>query len=213
MDAIILAGGKGNRMEHELPKPLVPARGKAILAHQFDYLKKFKEIDRIILSLGHRADEVIDFIKKNYSDYHVPIFFSIEKEPIGTAGALRLALENFGQSDFALVLNCDDLTDIDISKLVKDAAEVICVAHQRLPFGLVEEENGFAVFKEKPIMKEWVSTGWYFFNQNNLLENLPESGSLEYDVFPKIKLRLFKHLGFWRALNTKKDTIEFENEK
>ncbi len=211
MDAIILAGGKGNRMEYDLPKPLVPVKGKAILAHQLDYLAKFKEIDRIILSLGHRANEIIDFIKENYSDKKKLIEFSVEKEPVGTGGAIKLALKDFGQSEFTLVLNCDDITDLDISKLIKQGENTICVSHPRLPFGLVEEKNGFAVFKEKPILDEWVSIGWYLFDKNELLKVLPAAGSLEYEVFPKTKFRLFKHLGFWKALNTKKDILEFED--
>jgi D-glycero-alpha-D-manno-heptose 1-phosphate guanylyltransferase len=211
MDAIILAGGKGNRMEYDLPKPLVQVKGKAILAHQLDYLAKFKEIDRIILSLGHRADEIINFIKKNYADYRMPIEFSVEKEPMGTGGAIKLALKNLAKSEFVLVLNCDDITNINISELALRKENTICIAHPRLPFGLVEEKNGYAVFKEKPILKEWVSIGWYLFNKNELLEILPGKGSLEYDVFPKLKLRIFRHLGFWIALNTQKDILEFED--
>ena len=51
VDAIILAGGKGSRMEDNLPKALVEARGKPIVSHQIDYLSKFREINKIILSL------------------------------------------------------------------------------------------------------------------------------------------------------------------
>lgn len=210
MDVIILAGGKGNRMEYDLPKPLVPVRGKAILAHQIEYLAKFREIDRIILSLGHRADEIIEYAKKEFSNFNKPIEFSVEKEPIGTGGGIKLALQNQAKSDFVIVINCDDITDLNISDLIKNRENMICVAHPRLPFGLVEEEMGYAIFKEKPILQEWVSIGWYLFNKNELLEALPDVGSLEYDVFPNIKLRLYKHLGFWKALNTKKDILEFE---
>ena len=56
----------------------------------------------------------------------------------------------------------------------------------------------------------WVSCGWYFFNRAQILKYLPDKGSLEYDVFPKIKLRVFRHEGFWRTVNTKKDISEFE---
>ena len=38
MEAIILAGGKGSRMGNELPKALVPVRGKEIIAWQIEYL-------------------------------------------------------------------------------------------------------------------------------------------------------------------------------
>jgi D-glycero-alpha-D-manno-heptose 1-phosphate guanylyltransferase len=211
MDVIILAGGKGNRMEYDLPKPLVPVKGKAILVHQLDYLSKFKEIDRIILSLGHRADEIIEYVKKEHSNFTKPIGFSVEKEPLGTGGGIKLALSKHAKSDFVLVLNCDDITDLNITDLVKNKENMICVSHPRLPFGLVEENNGYAIFREKPVLQEWVSIGWYLFNRNELINALPDIGSMEYDVFPKIKLKLYKHTGFWKALNTKKDILEFDD--
>ena len=116
-------------------------------------------------------------------------------------------------SDFVIVLNCDDITDINLENLKSYNCNTLCVAHPRLPFGLVKEENGFAVFEEKPMLADWVSCGWYLFKRTELLPLLPDKGSLEYDVFPKLKLKLFQHEGFWRPLNTKKDLIEFETEE
>jgi len=210
MNAIILAGGKGNRMEDVLPKPLVRVKDKVILAYQLDYLLNSKKIKKIILSLGYKADEIIDYIKINFPDY--PIDFAVENEPLGTAGAFKLALLKT-DSDFVLGLNCDDITDIDLESLKNYACNTICVAHPRLPFGLIKEKDGYAAFEEKPMLAEWVSCGWYLFKREDLLPLLPDVGSLEYDVFSKIKLKLFKHEGFWRPLNTKKDLIEFETEE
>jgi D-glycero-alpha-D-manno-heptose 1-phosphate guanylyltransferase len=208
MDAIILAGGKGNRMEDVLPKPLVKVKDKAIIGHQLDYLLGTKKLDRIILSVGYKAEEIMGYVKANYPGY--PLEFSVETEPLGTAGALRKALEQ-AQSENFVCLNCDDITDIDLARLEALGANAICVAHPQLPFGLVSEENGFAKFIEKPILEEWVSCGWYFFAKNELLELLPAKGSLEYDVFPQLKLKVYKHEGFWQPLNTKKDILEFES--
>src|SRR4030043_130367 len=162
MEAMILAGGKGNRMEDVLPKPLVRIKDKAILAYQLDYLLNSKIIEKIILSLGYKADEIIDYVKTNYPAY--PIDFAIEKESLGTAGAFKLALLK-SSSDFILGLNCDDITDIDLKKLHDFACNTICVAHPRLPFGLIKERDGYAIFEEKPILTDWVSCGWYFFNR------------------------------------------------
>ncbi|MCX6745369.1 MAG: sugar phosphate nucleotidyltransferase, partial [Candidatus Parcubacteria bacterium] len=178
-----------------------------ILGHQLDYLLTTKKLAKIILSLGYKAEEIIDYVKINYPDY--PIEFAIEKEPLGTAGALKQAL-GLVEDDNVLVLNCDDITDIDLAKLEALGPNVICVAHPRLPFGLVTEENGYAKFIEKPILNDWVSCGWYLFAKSDLDRLLPVKGSLEYDVFPKMKLKVYKHDGFWQPLNTKKDILEFE---
>ncbi|HEB01435.1 MAG TPA: nucleotidyltransferase family protein [Candidatus Portnoybacteria bacterium] len=207
MDVIILAGGKGSRMENNLPKALVLVKGKPILALQLDYLLKSEKIDKIILAIGYQADKVIEYINSHYQSS--PIDFSIEEEPLDTGGAVKKALAKT-KTDYVLVLNCDDITDIDISKLAEFKENTICVAHPQLPFGRVTEKNGYALFEEKPILDDWVNCGWYLFKKAELMSHLPDKGSLEYEVFPKIKLRLYKHQGFWKTLNTKKDIEEFE---
>jgi len=206
MDAVIIAGGKGNRMESDLPKALVVVKGKPIVAHQIDYLLK-SGINKIILALGYKADLVIKLIQSNYPNE--PIDYTIEKELLGTAGGLKLALEK-SDAEHVVVLNCDDITDIDISKLQQLKENTICITHPQLQFGRIHEKNGYAVFEEKPMLKDWVSCGWYLFNRADILKHLPSKGMLEYDVFPKIRLRIFRHEGFWKPLNTKKDILEFE---
>lgn len=207
MDAVILAGGAGNRMESSCPKAIVEAKGKPIIAWQLDYLLGSENIEKIVLALGFGAEEIIAFVEKNYPQERIA--FSVEKEPLGTAGALKNALRET-KSDFVLAFNCDDLADISLQELGKARENTICVAHPRLPFGRVLEKKGFAVFEEKPLLQEWVSCGWYLFKKAGLLKFLPEKGSLEYDVFPKLKMKMYCHKGFWKALNTKKDILEFE---
>lgn len=207
MDVVILAGGKSTRMEDRMPKPLIQAKGKPILAHQLDYLLNFKDVDNIIISLGHLAEDVMDYVQAQYPN--TPIQFVVEDTPLGTGGAMRLALQKT-QSSFVIALNCDDITNIPIEELAELKENHVCVAHPRLPYGLVKEKEGYAFFQEKPLLSEWVSCGWYVFNRTELLEHLPDEGSIEYEVFPKIKLRLYKHKGLWAPLNTKKDIAEFE---
>src|SRR3989338_6687016 len=206
MDAVIIAGGEGKRMGSELPKALIEVKGKPILAWQIDYLLE-SGIDKIILAIGHKAEHIIDYVKNSYKGKKID--FTFEKELLGTAGGLKLAL-NKCDSEFIAVLNCDDITNIDIKELeaLKEAA--ICVAHPQLPFGRIAEKDGYAVFEEKPVLKDWVSCGWYLLNRREMLEILPDKGMLEYDVFPKIKLRLYKHEGFWKTFNTQKDVDDSE---
>ncbi|MBI2523358.1 nucleotidyltransferase family protein [Candidatus Woesearchaeota archaeon] len=206
MDAVIIAGGEGKRMGSELPKALVEVKGKPILAWQIDYLIN-SGIEKIVLAIGHKAEAIVDYVENNYNGNQID--FTIEKKLLGTAGAVKMALQKCG-SEFVVVLNCDDLTDIDIKKLKEKREDTICVAHPSLHFGRVAEKNGYAVFEEKPMLNDWVSCGWYLLNREGMLEILPDKGMLEYDVFPKIKLRVYKHEGFWKTFNTKKDVDEFE---
>ena len=204
MDAIILAGGKGSRMDSLLPKALVEAKGKPIIIHQLEYL--INSVDNITLSLGYKANEVSEYVKNNFNSSSID--FSVEDEPLGTAGALKKSLQK-ANSDTVLVLNCDDITNINLNDLFKRKENTICVAHPKLPFGLVTSYNGYAEFIEKPVLNSWASCGWYLLKKD-LDSVLPDKGSLEYDVFPKQKMRIFYHEEIWIPLNTKKDIEEFE---
>ena len=208
MDAVILAGGKGSRMDDALPKALVNAKGKPIISYHLDYLSRFDTVRHFILALGHKADMIADYVKENHHGLDVAL--SVEAKPLGTAGALKKAL-SYSLSQTVLALNCDDITDINVPRLGLRTENTICVAHPPLPFGRVAIENGYVKqFEEKPLYPSWVSCGWYLFNRDDILDALPNSGSLEYDVFPRIRLAAFPHTGFWKPLNSKKDIEEFD---
>ena len=206
MDCVILAGGKGTRMGEGPPKALVLAQGIAILDRQINYFND--KVENIIVSLGHRAEEVVEHLKKEHADKNVT--WVVEEEPLGTAGGLRLALAKT-DADKIVVQNCDDIADVDLKKLEKCEDPTICLAHPHLPFGLVEEHEGYAKFTEKPLLDTYCSMGWYVFKTKDILPLLPVNGMLEYDVFPNMKLKVHHHEGFWRSLNLKKDVTEFED--
>lgn len=194
-------------MEGDTPKPLVIARGKTLIEHQIDFLLGSGVISRVVVSVGHRASEVIEYIKVRYGDSN--IVFAIEERPLGTAGGLKLAMKECTASR-VVALNGDDILDLDIAEFISGTDHKICVAHPRLPFGRVTEVDGHAAFEEKPLSPDWASVGWYCFNREDVFPLLPEEGSLEYDVFPKIRMRLHRHEGFWQPLNTKKDIAAFD---
>lgn len=211
MDAIILAGGKGKRMNQEIPKPLILVNNKPMIQHQIDYLIGSGLIKNIIVSISKKHLSIKNFVEKQY--FKKPgknIKFSIENSPLGTAGGLKMALKN-AVSEIVLVLNCDDFANIDIKAFLetsKNNENVICAANPRLDFGRVMEIKGYAVFEEKPILKnEWVNCGWYLLNRQEMQKILPEKGSLEYDIFPNIKMKVYKHTGFWMPINTIKDAM------
>ena len=63
---IILAGGKGKRIKKfttKKPKPLVEILNKPFIEYQIDLLKKQK-IKRVIISIGHYGDQIINYFKK-----------------------------------------------------------------------------------------------------------------------------------------------------
>jgi NDP-sugar pyrophosphorylase family protein len=103
-DTVILAGGRGTRLGGPVPKPLMPVAGRPFLDHLLARVG-----GRVILALGHGAD-----LFAAYADRAV---LSIESEPLGTGGALRLALAHIRTED-VLVLNGDTFVDTDLASLV-----------------------------------------------------------------------------------------------
>ena len=115
MKIVIMAGGKGTRIasvNSEVPKPMIPILDKPILEWQIDTLKKqgYKEFVFIIGHLGHT---ITDYFGDG-SKFGIQIEYIIEKEPLGTAGALYY-LKDSMKEDF-LLLNGDIIFDVDIAR-------------------------------------------------------------------------------------------------
>ena len=206
MEAIVLAGGVGKRLRpltKDLPKAMVPVNGKPLLQYQLDILKGHK-IEKIVLACGYKWEKI-----KQY--YGTKFVYSVEEEPLGTAGAVRNALEHIAGQEF-IVLNSDDITDIDIGKFVKMGSNTTAVAHFHSNFGIVDVEGDKIVqFREKPMMPYWANVGLHLLNKD---VKFPAKGSLEQDVLPLLakqgKLNAYKHTGFWHTVNTAKDLEEVE---
>jgi D-glycero-alpha-D-manno-heptose 1-phosphate guanylyltransferase len=210
-DVIILAGGKGTRMGKDVSKPLVLARNREIIAWQLDnlYTNYSDLIGNVIVAVSFKADEVQDYLARQYAGKNFKISF--EEHPLGTGGAIKQAV-TLAETAKVIVLNVDDIVDINLQLLTAFKENMICVAHPILPFGLIKEYNGSAEFIEKPRLENfWVSCGWYLLDKAEIISKFPDLGSVEYDVFQKnlVRLKPFYHTGFWRPLNSKKELEHF----
>lgn len=118
MDAIILAGGLGTRLREvvpALPKPLAPVAGKPFLAWILQSLAGSGTVTRVILSVGYRAGMIEAAFGSHFAG--LELSYMRETEPLGTGGAMRLALANV-RGTAALVLNGDSFADFDPQGLV-----------------------------------------------------------------------------------------------
>lgn len=89
MQAVIMAGGKGTRLAtvtKNIPKPMVPIKGKPLLEYQIENLKE-NGVDNIILIVGQLGDVIRDHFEDG-SAFGVDISYYVENTPLGTAGAL-----------------------------------------------------------------------------------------------------------------------------
>ncbi len=114
--AIILAGGRGERLQSrvpDLPKPMAPVGGRPFLEYVLDKLVD-AGLREIILSVGYRAETIKDHFGSSYRS--VALRYSVEQFSLGTGGAIVLALKDVDSSP-VLVLNGDTLTEIDYGDL------------------------------------------------------------------------------------------------
>jgi NDP-sugar pyrophosphorylase family protein len=196
--AFVLAGGLGTRLKPrfgDLPKPLAPLGGRPFLARQLEWLAT-RGVDEAVLCVGYGADQVRDALGDGKS-LGVRLRYSVETEPLGTGGALRLAAEHV--SGPALVANGDTLAEVDPWELERARWErgaigavalfQVADASQR---GRVERDvaGTIARFAEKDPAHRghaWVNGGLYAFAPA-LWDRLPASGasSLERDVLPQL---------------------------
>ena len=170
MQAVILAGGKGTRLQpltHSIPKPLLPIGKKPILEITLDQLKKVG-CEEIIITVEYKAE----LIKSYFQDGRhlgINIKYYHESGPSGTAGPLRL-VEHMLQNDPFILMNGDLLTDLDISQIyrhhIESAAEItMATAHHNIhsPYGVIEsnEDGSIKSINEKPNLSYLINAGIY----------------------------------------------------
>jgi len=194
-ECIILAGGLGTRLRSELPdlpKCMAPVAGKPFIQHLVDYLLK-QGVERFIFSLGFMHESIENFIKTNYPSLNC--YFSIENEPLGTGGAIKLATQYATQQN-VLILNGDTMFAIDIQKLMdfhlqNNASCTLSLKpmEQFERYGVVEtnKECYIQSFKEKQFYHEGlINGGVYALNISSFLQvNFDEKFSFEKDYLEK----------------------------
>jgi NDP-mannose synthase len=219
--AIILAGGKGSRLgpyTTVLPKPLLPVGDRAILDVVVHQLRSYGFRD-LTFAVGYLA-HLIKAVFGDGSGHGVSIVYHLEREPLGTAGALG-TIE--GLDDTFLVMNGDVLTTLDYTDLLdvhREAGNILTIAtHRRVVEtdygvlhlnGAVGETSAVMGFEEKPAISYTVSMGVYIAEPSVL--DYVDPGT--YLDIPDLVLRLlrnheqvggFLYDGFWLDIGRHQD--------
>jgi len=198
IDVVILAGGFGTRVAEVLdgkPKLLAPIGGKPYLDFVLKWLVSFGA-RRIILALGHLAQEIEDYSNANFKG-RLEVICAIEPRPLGTAGALAFASVHI-KSPLALVMNGDSFVDADLCKLIHrhnsfaGEATILCteVANAGRYGSIKITEDGYVeLFREKAETRSSgiINAGVYVVG-GHMVERVRkiQHGSLEKDVFQKL---------------------------
>ncbi len=114
MDVLILAAGLGTRMgdlTKDLPKPLLPVKGKPLIDYTFDLIEPL-QTKNIFVNTHYHADLIQAYISKNYENIKI----SFEPEILGTGGGIK----KIHQNDL-LVLNTDNLWQAQFAQEIKSA--------------------------------------------------------------------------------------------
>ena len=188
--ALILAGGLGTRLRSvvaDRAKPMAEVAGKPFLCYVLDLLDR-AGVRHAVLCTGHRGGGVQGGLGPRYRGLELE--YSQEDEPLGTGGALRLALPRLRSED-AVVLNGDSFFGLDLEAFwtAASARPGAVLAVTEVPdtsrYGRVElDEDGRVVaFHEKSPGTGTVNAGIYRLPAAFLA---PMSGtfSLERDAFP-----------------------------
>ena len=198
LDVLVIAGGLGTRIQSALgdtPKLLAPISGRPYLAYLLDWLRDFGA-KRIVLSLGHRAQAVVDFLDRHSSSCDDQTVVTVtEPRPLGTAGAIRFARPNL-HTDPVLVMNGDSFADADLCAFLAHhrragaKATLLCAeVDDAGRYGRVELDGkgrirGFIEKDPNFHSRSVVSAGVYLFSAALLDEIAAGSAvSLEHDVF------------------------------
>ena len=214
MEAIILAGGKAERLGAAAggsPKALVPVAGRPLAAYQVALLRR-AGVERVIVSCVAGHEEILE---SELAGLGVEIVTAPEPEPLGRGGGLRFAARKRQEAGDVFALNGDELVDIDLEAVLgrhreTSAAATIAVVPLRSPFGVVDlgPDDLVTGFREAPTLPYWASCGVYVLGQE-AIERLPERGDHERTTFPELaaerRLAAFRHAGIWLTVNTPKD--------
>lgn len=191
MEAIVLAGGRGTRLQSvvkDVPKPMADINGQPFLQYLLNFLS-LSGISRVILSVGYKHEVITRYFGDHFNGMNV--VYAVEQEPLGTGGALKKSLEHVTASDVFL-LNGDTFFAIDLKDLLQSHREKgndITLSLKPLThfnrYGTVKTiDNKVVGFQEKrPQVEGLINGGVYVLKRDLLCEmELPSSFSFETEV-------------------------------
>lgn len=197
--AVILASGKGVKMRpftYELPKSMLPVKGRPILGYTIDLLRD-ANIRDIIIVVSHLSDKIRTYFGDG-SKFGVSIRYIEESKPTGTASSLRKVKAHIHKDPFVLLYG-DVLADIDLHDFISvhensDALATIALktTHEPGVYGVVKlKGNRVVKFTEKPLQSAessaLINAGVMILDSSIFSSFPPARGAmLERDVLEKL---------------------------
>lgn len=196
LEAIILAGGQGTRLRaivRDLPKPMADIAGRPFLWWLMTFLNQ-QRVGRVILSVGYKSEAIQDYFGTALDG--MEISYAVEKEPLGTGGAMKFALEEAAEPQ-VIILNGDTYADVDLQDLMyrfESAGADLCVAVTHVNdiarYGTIcidAKTNTITGFNEKQgVSAGYINAGVYCIRRDIFVKySAPAKFSFERYFLPK----------------------------
>ncbi len=196
---ILLVGGFGTRLKpltDESPKPMLPVAGLPVTEHQILAAKK-AGIHTLVLATSYLAEVFTPYFGDG-SKWGMKILYAVEKEPLGTGGAIRNAAELVGRDEPVVIFNGDVLSRHSIADQIKfhtdNSADVtlhLIDVEDARAFGCVptDADGRVTAFLEKmdnPVTNS-INAGCYVFSPA-VIDHIPLGTvvSVERETFPAL---------------------------
>lgn len=217
LDAVIMAGGRGERLRpltDHTPKPLLKVGDKAIIQHNLDRLISFG-IDDFWISIKYLGEKIKEHIGDG-KENSVSIKFIEEDIPLGTIGAISL-IPHF-EHNYILLTNSDILTNLDYEQFfldfVKSDADfsVATIPYNvNIPYAILETtDNLIRGFKEKPTYTYFANAGIYLMKKE-VCDIIPKgthynaTDLLDHLIHNNYKVKSYPLRGYWLDIGKHED--------
>jgi mannose-1-phosphate guanylyltransferase len=196
---ILLVGGFGTRLKpltDEYPKPMLPVTGIPVTEHQVLAAKQ-AGIHTLVFATSYLSEVFTPYFGDG-SQWGIKIIYAVEKEPLGTGGAIRNAAELLGRTEPIVIFNGDVLSRHSISDQIafhqKNSADVtlhLIDVEDARAFGCVPTDGSgrvtaFLEKMENPITQS-INAGCYIFSPE-VIDKIPLGTvvSVERETFPAL---------------------------
>ncbi|HZQ49649.1 MAG TPA: sugar phosphate nucleotidyltransferase [Candidatus Dormibacteraeota bacterium] len=218
MKVLILCGGEGTRAypyTKHVPKALMPVAGVPIL-EQVMRIYAAHGFTEFVLALGYMKEEIERYAESRGDAYSIECIDT--GRSTDTGGRVRQCLGHLGERFHCTYV--DGLGDVDVSALsafhgAEGSIASLTAAPLRSQYGIVkyDDRDRIVEFVEKPTLPEhWINAGFFVFDREAIADTPGEN--LERDILPRLAarrlLRIYRHPGFWRSMDTYKDHQELD---
>ncbi|MFT5821901.1 MAG: D-glycero-alpha-D-manno-heptose 1-phosphate guanylyltransferase [Crocinitomix sp.] len=189
-EAIVLAGGLGTRLRNvigEFPKPLAPINNVPFLQYLLDYLKQ-NGIQKAVLAVGYKWELIQEKFGNNYKG--ISLVYSVESTPLGTGGAIKLALEKITNEN-CFVLNGDTLFNISLTELAQqqlDSNAECSIALKQVDNGsrygsiTMNDSGAITAFNEKVAGVKAIISGGIYCLASNALSDFESEQAFSFET-------------------------------